>query len=197
MRHIISILALGATVTAALAFGTSPVTAASVPVGTQCARVPYGWAGSTSLSPGQSFSTGVVVPSEAGVQLVLAAHDVSTVDPAPDSVVIWIGGGTVADGLSVAGGEIAVLNGGSRDVTLTRVELSLDRCYQVASAGPVVATPDAKADLVAVNAPIAASTTVAAVPVAPTGVKSAQAFQAAMSAIIACAHPAWPRTNTG
>ena len=166
---------MGAAVVAAIAVGASPVAAGSVlvgsvPVSTQCATVPYGWAGSTTLSPGESFSTGVVVPSEVGVQLAVAAHDVSTVEPAPGAVAIWIGGGAVADGLPVSGGEIAVINGGSSKVMLTRVELSLARCYQVSSAGPVAVAPVVEADPTTVPAPVAAPSTVAPVLAAPTGV---------------------------
>lgn len=170
MRHIIARVAMGAAVAVAFPVGASSVAAAGVPVGTQCATVPYGWAGSTTLSPGESFSTGVVVPSEVGVQLAVAAHDVSTVNPAPGAVAIWIGGGAVADGLPVSGGEIAVTNRGSSDVMLTRVELSLARCYQVASAGPVAVAPVVEADPTAVPAPVAAPTTLAPVLAAPTGV---------------------------
>lgn len=162
MRHIISTPTLVATLAVALVVGASPAAAAiptGVPVGTQCASVPYGWAGMAALAPGQSFSTGVVVPVEVGVQLAVEAFDVSTVDPAPNAVAVWIGQGAVADGVAVAGGEIAVTNASASAITLTRVELSLARCYQVASSP----APDAQV-------PAPAPTTVAPVLTAPIGI---------------------------
>lgn len=168
MRCTVATLAIGTLAAVTLAAGSQPV-AAGASIATECATVPYGWAGSASLAPGQSFATGVVVPSEVGVQLAVAAFDVSTVDPAPDAVAIWIGQGAVADGVPVAGGEIAVTNDSTSSVMLTRVELSLDRCYQVASEGPVAAAP---IDASAVPAPVqaAAPSTVAPVLTAPTGI---------------------------
>ena len=87
MRQMISSVAIGATLSLGLALGQAA--AASAAIGhlsgeaTQCTSVPYGWAGTTTIAPGQSFSTGLVVPSEPGVQLAVVAFDVSTVDPAP------------------------------------------------------------------------------------------------------------------
>ena len=144
MRQMISSVAIGATLSLGLALGQAA--AASAAIGhlsgeaTQCTSVPYGWAGTTTIAPGQSFSTGMVVPSEPGVQLAVVAFDVSTVDPAPGAVAINIGGSAVADGVAIAGGVIAATNNGSNPVMLTRVELNLNRCYQVDSAGPAPAT---------------------------------------------------------
>ncbi|MCU1391994.1 MAG: hypothetical protein JWM34_422 [Ilumatobacteraceae bacterium] len=137
MRQMISAAAIGAVMSLACIAGPAAAAGQHPAEATQCTNVPYSWAGTTTIGPGQSYSTGVVVPSEVGVQLAVVAFDVSTVDPAPGAVSISIGGSSVSNGAAVPGGEIAATNAGGTAVTLTRVELSIDRCYQVDSAGPV------------------------------------------------------------
>ncbi|MCU1391856.1 MAG: hypothetical protein JWM34_284 [Ilumatobacteraceae bacterium] len=144
MRLMISTLAIGAGCSLALALAIAPGTPsfARAPgdAATVCAPVPYSWAGTTTLAPGASFSTGMTVPTEVGVQLAVGAFDVSTVDPAPGAIALSIGGGPVSNGAPVSGGEIAATNASASPVVVTRVELSLDRCYQVDSAAPAPTT---------------------------------------------------------
>jgi LPXTG-motif cell wall-anchored protein len=149
MRRTISIVAIGAACALALTVGPAAASATGpAPRATECATVPYGWAGTATVDPGQSLATGMVVPSEPGVQLAVAAFDISTIDPAPGALAVRIGASPVADGASVDGGEIAVTNASSAAVVVTRVELSLDRCFQVESAAPAVGAAPASPEVV-------------------------------------------------
>lgn len=137
MRQMISAAAIGAMVSIACVAGPPAAAGRHPAEATQCTNVPYGWAGSSTLQPGQSLSTGVMVPSEAGVQLAVVVYDVSTIDPAPGGVSVSVGGSSVSNGATVPGGEIAATNVSGSPVAVTRLELSIDRCYQVDSAAPV------------------------------------------------------------
>ncbi|MCU1399537.1 MAG: hypothetical protein JWN62_2646 [Acidimicrobiales bacterium] len=152
MRQMISAAAIGAVVSVACIAGPAAAAGPRPAEATQCTNVPYSWAGAATIAPGQSFSTGVVVPSEPGVQLAVVAFDVSTMDPAPGAVSISIGGSSVSNGASVPGGEIAATNSSAASVALTRIELSIDRCYQVDSAVPVVPAAPAAETLPAMPA---------------------------------------------
>jgi LPXTG-motif cell wall-anchored protein len=150
MRRVAVWVAMVLTGALVVAVGSAGAAAAD---GTTCTPVIYSWSGRTSVDPGQSFHTGALVPAQVGMQLAVNVFDVSTDDPAPGAISLWIGDTAVANGTAIVGGEIGLTNQGTVTVVVTRVEISVDQCVQVAASPPVAGATDPAVTVPAVTVP--------------------------------------------
>ena len=114
-----------------------PVSATSATV---CANEQYEWRGSVSVAAGQSFATGIVIPQQAGTQVILVGSS-SSADPFATSFVnVTVAGVVALEQAVVAGGEIAAVNIGADTFVLTTVGVAISRCHQVAQAAVATTT---------------------------------------------------------
>ena len=98
-----------------------------------CHRLPSSWSGNISLEPGASYSTGVAVEPQPGIQAVVDSVAVSTGEGSPTAISVRIGGVAATSGAIVLGGDVAVTNGGTNAVSLTSVDLVVSHCHLVAT----------------------------------------------------------------
>ena len=98
-----------------------------------CHRLPSSWSGNISLEPGASYSTGVAVEPQPGIQAVVDSVAVSTGEGSPTALTVRIGGVAATSGAIVLGGDVAVTNGGTSAVSLTSVDLIVSHCHLVAT----------------------------------------------------------------
>jgi len=98
-----------------------------------CHKLPSSWSGNVSLEPGASYSTGVSVEQQEGIQSVVDSVAVSTGEGLPTGVSVRVGGASATAGAIVLGGDVAVSNGGTSTVSLTSVDLVVSHCHLVAS----------------------------------------------------------------
>ena len=97
-----------------------------------CHRLPSSWSGNVTLEPGASYSTGVAVERQDGIQAVVDSVAVSTGEGSPTAISVRIGGVAATPGAIVLGGDVAVINGGTSAVSLTSVDLVVSHCHLVA-----------------------------------------------------------------
>lgn len=107
---------------------------------TVCNNEQYEWRGTVSVAAGQSFATGIVIPQQAGTQVILVGSS-SSADPFATSFVnVTVAGVVALEQAVVAGGEIAAVNIGADGFVLTTVGVAISRCHQVAQAAVATAT---------------------------------------------------------
>lgn len=99
-----------------------------------CHRLPSSWSGNISLEPAASYSSGVAVEHQDGVQAVVESVAVSTGDGATAGISVRVGGVAATSGAIVLGGDVSVTNRGTSAVSLTSVDLVVSYCHLMATA---------------------------------------------------------------
>lgn len=137
MKQLVSKMTVGAVVLVGLHSGGLHRVAAT-DYGSDASKVCHSltssWSGNVALGANESFSTGVTVERQIGVQSVVSSTAVSTGEGSSTAAVVQIGGAAATNGAVVDGGVISISNSGTTLMHVTSVDVQVNQCHQVAIA---------------------------------------------------------------
>jgi LPXTG-motif cell wall-anchored protein len=145
MKQLVSKMTVGAVVLVGLHSGGLHRAAATdygSDAGKVCHSLTSSWSGNVALVPGESFSTGVTVEHQLGIQSVVTSAAVSTGEGSSAATLVQIGSDVASNGAVVDGGVISISNSGTTVLHITSVDVVVTHCHVVAvSDAPSLLTP--------------------------------------------------------